>query len=107
MGDHRVLGPGGKPIDPKVAARLSKNPNLMLGHLAGKGGLGKAPRMQIDIAITDESVKAAEKVIQGLREQAESVRKLFDELIAKGAEVKATLEAMRDAVHSQDSSGLA
>ena len=96
---HMIVGPDGKPIDPALAARLSKNPNLMLGRVSRPGG-GERPRMEIDVAISTESVKKAEETIKGLQDEASNLRKLLDDLITKANEAKVTLEAMRDAVHA-------
>jgi len=98
---HIIRGPDGRAIDPKLAARLSSNPHLLLGHLAGRaGGAPNKPKMQIDIAVSDESIKAAEAVIKGLRDEANALKPLIDDLIGKATELQKQLEAVRDAVHS-------
>jgi len=56
--------------------------------------------MQIDIAVSDESIKAAEAVIKGLRDEANALKPLIDDLIGKATELQKQLEAVRDAVHS-------
>jgi succinyl-CoA synthetase alpha subunit len=99
MPEHRIVGPDGKPIDPALAARLAKNPNLMVGRPGSRPG--PRPRMEVDLAVTDESIKKIQEKIEGLAAEGMKVKEMFDQLMSSADEVIKKMEALRDAVHCE------
>jgi len=93
------MGPDGRPIDPALAARLAKNPNLMVGHMNAPGG-NQRPKMEIDVAVSAESVKKTEEVISRLKAEAVALREMFDNLLEQAAELQIKLEALKNAIHT-------
>ena len=90
-----LKGPDGRPIDPALAARLQKNPNLLLGRQRAASMSGQKPKMEIEIAVSKESVKAVEGIINGLRDEAKSLKELIDTLIERAGKLHEELKELR------------